>query len=148
MVVYVLELTQNKYYVGRTNDLERRLVEHQNDFGSKWTKKYQFVSLLETHDDHGNLFYENMITLTMMSKHGIENVRGGIYAQLKLSKSDIAHIEKEFRNAADDCFKCGGNHFAHKCKSKRSKPIKQKTAIIDDCEYSDHSDRYQTLKIV
>ena len=38
--VYVLECINNKYYVGKSLNLERRLKEHFNGRGAKWTQKY------------------------------------------------------------------------------------------------------------
>lgn len=37
-IIYTLQLEKNKYYVGKTTNLEKRLKEHFNGFGSEWTK--------------------------------------------------------------------------------------------------------------
>ena len=45
--IYILT---NKYrttfYIGVTNDLSKRLVEHAEDLGSVFTKKYQTIDLI------------------------------------------------------------------------------------------------------
>ena len=43
--VYVIELTNQKNYTGHTNNLERRLREHQTG-KSPYTRKYKFNKLL------------------------------------------------------------------------------------------------------
>ncbi len=51
--VYVLELADGSYYVGFTNDLERRLKEHALGIACAHTKKIPFKKLLwsETQPD-------------------------------------------------------------------------------------------------
>ena len=45
--IYVLELENNKYYIGKTNSLELRLDSHFNGRGCKWTTKYKPIKLIE-----------------------------------------------------------------------------------------------------
>ncbi len=41
MQVYILKnLSAGKYYIGHTNDLERRLAEHNDVSRTGWTNKY------------------------------------------------------------------------------------------------------------
>jgi len=42
-------------YIGVTNDIERRLVEHKSGFGSKFTSKYKLYYLM--YFEH----YENIV---------------------------------------------------------------------------------------
>jgi putative endonuclease len=44
--MYILECADNSYYTGSTNDLERRLWEHQNMFGANYTMKRLPVKLI------------------------------------------------------------------------------------------------------
>lgn len=37
--MYILECADNTYYTGSTNDLERRICEHNNLIGANYTKK-------------------------------------------------------------------------------------------------------------
>lgn len=115
-VVYILKLHNNKYYVGRTTNLERRIKEHENGQGSTWTKKHGFVGLVKSFDADSP-FYEDMIVKTMMHKHGIENVRGGSYSQLWLPKQQYMQLLHEINGATDKCFKCGGDHFIKDCRN-------------------------------
>ena len=43
---YILECANGQYYVGSTNDLERRLKEHQNGTGCGFTKAHLPVKLV------------------------------------------------------------------------------------------------------
>ena len=48
--IYVLQLENNKFYVGKTNNLTIRLEQHYNTnlrLGSAWTQKYKPIKLVE-----------------------------------------------------------------------------------------------------
>ena len=44
--MYILECADGSYYTGSTNNLERRLQQHQNDGGANYTKKHLPVKLV------------------------------------------------------------------------------------------------------
>ena len=44
--MYILHCSDGSYYTGSTNDLERRLAEHQNGEGANHTKKRLPVTLV------------------------------------------------------------------------------------------------------
>jgi len=44
--MYILLCSNGQYYTGSTNNLERRLTEHQNGEGANFTKKHLPVELL------------------------------------------------------------------------------------------------------
>lgn len=44
--MYILICANGQYYTGSTNDLERRLLQHQNGEGSNFTKKHLPVELV------------------------------------------------------------------------------------------------------
>lgn len=113
MIVYVLKLSQGKYYVGRTENLERRIDEHRFGKGSAWTKMFSVIDVEKTYETDSR-FYEDMIVKEMMHEHGIDNVRGGSYP-FDISDEEYQFISREIHGANDECFKCGGNHFARRC---------------------------------
>ena len=41
LYIYVLLLEENKYYIGKSNNIDNRLESHFNGNGSAWTKKYK-----------------------------------------------------------------------------------------------------------
>ena len=74
--IYVLELKENKYYIGRSNNIEQRIGQHFLGNGSVWTKLFKPLSVISYEIEKDN-WHENYKTLQMMKMHGINNVRGG-----------------------------------------------------------------------
>jgi len=57
-----------------------------------------------------------------MKKFGIENVRGGSFSNLKLSKNQKNLLQLMIFSSENKCFHCGSkNHFAKDCKFKLKK---------------------------
>ena len=118
LTIYVLQLEQGKYYVGKTQRLEGvklRFEEHLTGRGSEWTKLYKPMSIVESYG-HYSTFEEDVLTKKYMMKYGIENVRGGSYTKIDLEEWQVKSLEHEFKSVSDKCFKCGKNgHFAKDC---------------------------------
>jgi predicted GIY-YIG superfamily endonuclease len=57
--MYILECADGSYYTGSTNDIDRRLTEHQAGEGANYTKKRLPVKLLylEEYDRLDDAFY-------------------------------------------------------------------------------------------
>jgi predicted GIY-YIG superfamily endonuclease len=104
--LYILELQQGKYYVGKTGDITRRLNDHCSGKGSEWTKKYPFVKLLHA-ESNSDPFDEDKNVKKLMLEKGIENVRGGVYSMVILSDEQIELLNRELRGAQNQCLKCG-----------------------------------------
>ena len=118
MYIYILELSNNKYYVGKTTNPNFRIESHFNNGGSEWTKKYKPIRLLELISNCDD-YDEDKYTRIYMDKYGVNNVRGGSYVQIKLSEETINNLEKMNRGTNNKCFICGeSNHFANKCPNK------------------------------
>lgn len=125
--IYILELENNKYYVGKTNNINFRLEEHFSNNGSQWTKTYKplrIKNILPNCDD----FDEDKYVLKMMNEKGINNVRGGSFSQIKLSEKDIILIKKMLKTSSDKCYLCGSNeHFVKDCfLRKKNKDLNKK----------------------
>ena len=60
---YALELNDNKYYVGESNDVKRRVWVHENGQGSAWTKKYEVLKQVEPIDDENVDFTELILNM-------------------------------------------------------------------------------------
>lgn len=113
--IYILQLENNKYYVGKTNNPNFRLNNHFNSNGSSWTNKYKPVQVLKLIPDCSD-FDEDRYTKEYMSKKGINNVRGGTYCKIKLDNDEIELLKKEINGATDCCYICGSKqHFANNC---------------------------------
>ena len=117
-MIYILKLEHDKYYVGATSNLDKRLKDHMNGNGSEWTKRYKMKSLYKL-IHNCNTFDEDKYTKQYMNKFGINNVRGGSYSTFNLSKDQKKLLIKELRTANNECFTCGRNtHYSNKCYSK------------------------------
>jgi predicted GIY-YIG superfamily endonuclease len=113
--LYVLELKNGKYYVGTTNNLQRRFQEHVDGTGSVWTRKYAPLGIERSVIVDGPL-HEDRVTKELMLKHGIDNVRGGSYCRIDLDDGQKQSLTTELRSATGVCFKCGrSGHFAAQC---------------------------------
>lgn len=129
--LYVLELEDDKYYVGTTKNLQRRFQEHVDGVGSVWTQKYAPLAIERSVAVDGPL-HEDRLTKELMLKHGIENVRGGSYCRINLDDGQLESLRTELRSATGVCFECGRTgHFAAQCcfkvvRGKRA-PEKAKT---------------------
>ena len=84
-LVYVLELENDKYYVGVTTNLNLRYCQHVTGRGgAKWTRLHKPLRILSV--EVGDRKVEREKTLEMMREHGWQNVRGGGWSQVNLKK--------------------------------------------------------------
>jgi len=114
--IYILELEQGKYYVGKTTNYAFRLDKHFGSSGSSWTKKYKPINVLELIPNCDN-YDEDKHTIKCMEKYGINNVRGGSFCEIKLSDNNIITLNQMIKGVTDKCYICGkGDHFANDCK--------------------------------
>lgn len=117
--VYVLRLIGNRYYIGKTINVVKRISAHFNGSGSKWTKLHQPVEVMEVFKNC-NGFDEDYFTKQYMAKYGVENVRGGSYCGITLNTNELNVLRKEFDTALDRCFVCGEvGHMSIYCPNRR-----------------------------
>ena len=118
VTIYVLELHEGKYYVGKTTNIEFRLEDHINGIGSAWTIKYKYKSLLKSIKGCDPQD-EDKYTLMYMELFGIDCVRGGSFCEIELNNDDKLIINKMINTANNNCYKCGKKgHFIKKCYTK------------------------------
>lgn len=117
--VYVLRLEGGRFYVGKSDDVNKRCQEHMTGKGSAWTKKYSPISLIETRKNVSH-FEEDKAVKEYMNTYGVQNVRGGSYVSMDLTESQKESLTKELRGATDACTRCGREgHFVKDCYARR-----------------------------
>lgn len=113
--IYILELTNSKYYIGRTTNTAMRIEDHFNNKGCEYTKKYKPIKVIEMYKDC-DVYDEDKYVLKYMAKYGIDNVRGGSFSQIELDENEIEIINKMINNAENKCYNCGKvGHFINDC---------------------------------
>jgi hypothetical protein len=119
--VYILKLEDNKYYVGKTENINKRVLEHFTNNGSEWTKKYKPIEIINKYKSDDNI-YEQRYTWETMVKYGIDNVRGAAHCKIELADSEKEYIKQCINSITDKCYKCGiKGHFAKECDNINTK---------------------------
>ena len=129
--IYVLQLKENKWYIGKTETSKFRIDTHFDSAGSEFTKKYppqEIYQIIPECDKYD----EDKYVKKYMDKYGIDNVRGGTYCRLELTNNEKEVIQKELWGANDLCFLCGGDHFVKDCPNNKQVEELEEEYIIDD----------------
>ncbi len=114
-IIYTLQLENGKYYVGKSKNIQNRILQHFSEAGSSWTKSYKPVKVLSQVPSL-DPFDEEKYTLLAMDRWGIDNVRGGSYCKLILSKHEMEKAQQIIYSVCDKCYRCGENkHTASEC---------------------------------
>jgi hypothetical protein len=138
--IYVLRLQGGKYYVGKSDDPQRRYEEHIQGRGAAWTRLHKPLAI-EKIVPNANGFDEDKITKEMMSTHGIDNVRGGTYVSIELDDSQYYSVQTEIWAAKNLCTTCGrSGHFSKDCHARTT--VNGHELVSDDSEddYSGEED--------
>jgi len=122
--VYRLQLSDNKYYIGKSQNIERRIWCHLNDNGSVWTKNYNVIDRMSLLTDcKDSKLWELEETLENMNLYGIDNVRGSNFSQLILSNEEKIKAAQLYCEMYDLCISCGSNnHFVKDCVNDCEEP--------------------------
>jgi predicted GIY-YIG superfamily endonuclease len=91
--IYVLELEDERYYIGRTSNIIQRMEEHFNMRGSIYTKKYKPIKIKEIIEEKTH-YDERNKTLEYMDLYNWEKVRGYAWCCEKLHKKPILKNKK------------------------------------------------------
>lgn len=143
--IYILKCQNDKFYIGKTSrSIEERIQEHGifsgsssglagwtgsafsgsgltgSASGSAWTRLHKPIHLIDSFEEK-SIFDEDNTTKKYMMKYGIQNVRGGSYATIELTKNQILFLKREFRGIRGKCYSCGGNHYISDCKKVKRK---------------------------
>lgn len=164
--IYVLELQGNKYYVGKTNHTFQRFNQHKSGSGAKWTQKHKVKDLFAFHKDMKDSD-ENKITIQMMKKYGVRNVRGGSWTKVNMTEAEIKRLENRINARGKrrtkssstkkttkarkriSCTRCGRtSHTVDKCYARfhaNGKSLTRKREI-SDAEYRAFFNHYRNQR--
>lgn len=92
--IYVLQLIDDRYYVGRTGNILRRIEEHFTCCGSIYTMRYKPIKVIEVTEEITNQDERNK-TLEIMTKYGWEKVRGAGWCSLEIKKPKEKYNKKQ-----------------------------------------------------
>jgi hypothetical protein len=113
----LLSLDGGNFYVGRTNDPDRRFAEHVEGgiAAAAWTRLHPPVAVVRT-IPHTHPFHENQVTHELMLEHGIDRVRGGAYTMVVLPFAMRRQLQHMLWHEAGVCARCGRpDHFLAEC---------------------------------
>jgi len=121
--LYVLKLEKEKWYIGRSANVERRYEQHLRGDGAKWTQLHKPIQLvlkrpLKDEED------EDRTTHAFIKKYGAQNVRGGSYCQVEPKYKNTVRVDwtdySQLAEADEDaCFRCGrDSHWQADCYAK------------------------------
>jgi predicted GIY-YIG superfamily endonuclease len=114
MLIYALELNGGKWYIGKTENIDRRVIEHLNS-DNKWISSNGVLKVHILDKNASSPFMEDLYVKEFMKRYKIDNVRGGAYCKFNLDKDEVKTLRKEIRHAQNKCLNCGGDHFAKDC---------------------------------
>jgi predicted GIY-YIG superfamily endonuclease len=126
--VYVIECERNHAFYGgevhvkaddnkgkRLAAVWARFRRHRNGTGAEWTKVHGARRLVFI-NEYADMFDEDKMVLQWMVKHGIENVRGGQWSQVRLPATVVDDLRRTIWHAQRRCLQCGSSsHFVSKC---------------------------------
>lgn len=111
LYIYALALEDGFFYVGMTDNFERRFRQHLAGVGADWTALHRPMHALHcvctgTSDMGQAAKMEDEVTLALMLRHGRDKVRGGQYANVSQELVDKTlryrgHWEKLKRRELD-----------------------------------------------
>jgi hypothetical protein len=85
---YIIELENNKYYIGKTDQADFNINNGFVSTAQLWTSTFKPIKLLSL------VIYNEKFVIRNMKKYGIDNVRGGIFNSFELSIDTVRIINK------------------------------------------------------
>ena len=150
LYIYVLQLQNDKYYVGKTMNPHFRFDNHFSYNGTEWTKLHKPLKILElipNCDDYD----EEKYTYKYMDKYGIDNVRGGSYSSVILDTETKKQLIKISNSINNRCFICGktDGHFAKECvnNTNNQMEISSTSSTSSTSDISEHKRQYDYIPL-
>lgn len=113
LIIYVLALTNDKYYVGKSS-AGMVTIHMINSKKTDFLEKNRPLRIVEEFE--GESFDETKTVLKYMSIYGIDNVRGGPFTSTELNPVEKDMIQKMINSSHTKCSMCGmDNHHRNEC---------------------------------
>lgn len=146
MHIYVLQLRGGKYYVGVSNNIELRFMEHLSGFGgAKWTELHEPLRVVETRPIRSP-FCEDNVVKEYMNRYGVDNVRGGSYSNPILDTPSKTALNRELASVRGGCFRCGKpDHWVADCRRRQCFRCGRTSHYTQDCFATTHADGRRLL---
>ncbi len=146
--IFVLGLEQEKYYVSIT-DMITFGIDNFDHEQTVWTRIYKPIKMIEFLS--GNQLQDiDDVVLRYMSRYGTENVRGGKFSELNLSKQDVELGLEKIKNVwyclyCEEEFKIKIENYLHQnvCKIKNDKQFKNKDLLIRNRKHKNFTYRHK-----
>ena len=125
--LYVLRLVEDKYYVGRTEDVTARLERHRRGGATNWTTRFPPLPGPEAlyfwkplrRDEEEDVVVEGLM-FERYKRHGFDVVRGGTFFHPILPEHRRRALVDKFRLRDERCFVCGDEcHVSKNCPARR-----------------------------
>ena len=119
--VYTIQDSTGKVYVGKSNNIEKRIEEHKQGLGTAFLSKNGITQIQTVTSGSKNDMesWERAETLTQMYHRGITRVRGWMFTTSSLSEHQVQDAFGQICEKFDLCRKCGRNsHFISSCFAK------------------------------
>lgn len=99
--IYVLKLVEDRYYVGRTINIYRRMREHFTAGGSIYTRKYKPLKVIEV-EEETTTDDERKMTFKYVEKYGWEKVRGSYWCSLEINRLPNLKSYEKMKSQRDE----------------------------------------------
>ena len=118
MYVYIIQLEDNRFYVGTTCNPQFSMSRHFNAAGTPWTTKYNPIKIIEFIPDCDK-YDEDKHVRRYMENYGIDRVRGGSFCDEVLPDAMRRMLEDMKHVTETACSKCGQHgHLMRNCVTK------------------------------
>ena len=119
--IYEVKCENQKRYIGKTTNMDKRMKQHFTGNGSQVTKKFAPISATKIATCNGYFSdkVEQHFTEKKIKKHGYKNVRGGYYTNSKTLTPNPKSRTNQKTNKKNTCYRCGRpGHYATSCYAK------------------------------
>ena len=155
MNIYTLELKDNKFFIDSSPD-NTYALDYFKSLDLEWLKLYPVVSILsvykipdiskdEVEQAINTYCHIDRITILMMNKHSIENVRSRTYSTVEMCERDELLCKSFLTNCIDICYKCNSTeHKSDNCDYKTKKNLIKNFIINNDTNWMDEIEMSRT----